>query len=184
MNQSPGIFIEDFSRDETRDRHYAVLGRAVWLATRFENYCKTAAIMLGIKGGRLHAEAITTGEDYIEALEAFVRDQRAKQLNSAVQSVASQLVFEKDAQVLHEARRARNEIAHELASSFDFVIEQPDELRKRSGYIREAVTKVAEGDRLASVLLSRLNGDPILAGDSFANYVSEIVHWVCEVDPY
>lgn len=184
MSESPGIFIEDFSRDALQDRQYAVIGRAVWLATRFENGCKTAAIMLGVKGGRLHAEVISAGGgDYAEALESFVVTQRSKQLNAVVQNMSAFLVHKEAAEILHAARRARNEIAHEAASGFDYAITEPEILARVHTSIREAVRAIAEGDRLVSIILSQLNGDPILVGDAMASYVDRVVDWVCDIQP-
>ena len=47
----PGIFIDYFDRSDAADVHYAAMGRALWLGSRFEGACKALAIILGIKTG-------------------------------------------------------------------------------------------------------------------------------------
>ncbi|MBK5260444.1 MAG: hypothetical protein JJE51_12705 [Thermoanaerobaculia bacterium] len=135
--------------------------------------------MLGVKGGHLHAKVLVEGTDYIEALESFVVSERSKQLNAVVQSVSSFLVHDEAGRILHRARKARNEIAHEAASGFDYAITEPEVLNRVYSALRESVRAVAEGDNLVSVLLSRLNGDPLFVG----NYVDLVVAWVCDVEP-
>lgn len=45
----PDIFMDDFSRDPETDKYYAVLGRALAFATRFELNCRQLARFLALR---------------------------------------------------------------------------------------------------------------------------------------
>jgi len=63
--------MDDFSRDEEIDRYYAVLGRALAFATRFELNCRLLARFIAL---RMNPEILA---EPVEAQSAFIEKARA-----------------------------------------------------------------------------------------------------------
>jgi hypothetical protein len=82
---------------------------------------------------------------------------------------------------LHQARKARNEIAHSLTKGLVGCI---DTKISNDGFIDEVsdlLGKIVDGDIISSVLMSNFNNEPILNNVSLERYKDKIINWV--VDP-
>jgi len=170
---SPGIFIEDFERTEHSDAFHAVLGRALIIATRFDAMCSALSQSLELKSV---LPAIPMSDPAYEELTEKIVSKSA----TLYQSIES-LEVKGVSVILHDARRARNRIVHELGRglerNLDTLIDGSQFLRQ----ISEEIMDLAYGDYLISYLISEFNGDPIPNKQSMASYVNKIVNWTVEL---
>ncbi len=171
---NPDIFITDFERTENTDELHAVLGRALIIATRFDAMCEGAAIAFEMKTGL--AEQVASGEaDYEEYVSKIAENYR--NLNKNIESLS----FVGDITVvLHDARKARNRVAHELAKGLtgclDTKVKEDDLLQE----VADVIMDIAYGDIAIALTISAFNGDSVPTKQSMASYKDSIVRWVTE----
>jgi len=174
MSGRPGIYIEDLTRNTDADRHYAVLGRALWLATRFERACRTLAVLLGANG----VMSSTVDADPIQQLENFAATVQGKNLNGIILHLAGKKAENYLANALHAAREARNLIAHEIALGFDQTTTSEGSTHAQYEVLTPAVLALAEADKVLSFIISIRTGEPILVGEAEKNYINDVTGWV------
>lgn len=171
---NPDIFITDFERTENTDELHAVLGRALIVATRFDSMCEAAAVALELKTG--YADHVILGEvEYQEYASKIV--ERYRTLNQNINTLS----FPSDISVvLHDARRARNRVAHELAKGLTGCLDtavNEDELLQE---VSDLIMDIAYGDIAISLTISAFNGDPVPTKQFVASYKDRIISWVTE----
>jgi hypothetical protein len=174
---NPDIFFDALERTEWTDRHFAAIGRALALASRFDKGCSALARLLGLRCGGVGSPGTAEFQNLADTL-------RKRQLHQHVASIAK--VLGSDAAVLstlNEARKARNAVAHELALGFEqwgSLLHQhpPDHLLDALPAI---VRPLAEGDRLVSLLLSVLTHEQLPSEAFLEQYPDALVEWVCDI---
>lgn len=217
--RGPGIFADYLERDPEEDAYFAVLGRALWLATRFEEGCKDILIDIGLRNQTLvpppprfdappsaeelsrvrifsagdsptacpdeqHWGMLHMLDSVAQVIEEFSRAEAARPLGAATRSIEVFIPKPEAIKILETARKARNFVAHEAASRFEFItVDDPKKRQTRMSDLRKNVFDLAEGDRLTSLLLSAITGEPYLRGDGYERYVEFIVSWVCDLWP-
>ena len=165
----PDIFIDDFEITENTEEIHAVLGRCLILATRFDNLCDHAAKFLDIK---TYCAVILPGEKF----EEYVTELFAKlsTLNSNINVLP---IGDYEKQALHNARLARNELAHNLAVGMTGCLDiKIDECNFKIN-ISRLISDIAAGDYVISAILSHLSKYPPI-NCSESNYRDRIVRWV------
>ena len=173
----PDIFFDDLERTDFTDRHFAAIGRALALATRFDKGCSVLGRLLGLKYSGVGSPSTAEFQDLAVTL-------RRRQLHQHVASIAKFLGS--DASVLttlNEARKARNTVAHELTLGVEqwlsrLYLHLPEHLLETLPGI---VRPLAEGDRLVSLLLSLLTHEPLPTEDFLERYPEALVAWVCDI---
>ena len=170
----PEIFMDEFERTEWADTHYAAIGRVLTFASRFEAVSKTLSALVGIKSDR----SLLDSE---ERLKAFVNHLRKMPL--AKHLSALNLEEESVTTILNEARKARNEIAHEIALGLDRCLDSlPEESMKQLlDSLRTLSTRLAEGDRIVSYLVSVATNEEIPNAAFLKNYPKTVAEWVCNL---
>lgn len=167
----PEIFIDDFERTENSDLLHGVIGRSLIIATRFDSMCTALSMALEVKAGALYL----LNSD--EGFKQFVTQAESKYrtLNSSIKSFG---MPDKISEILHQARKSRNEVAHSLTKGLegciDTKISNDDLLNKASALIGNIVN----GDIIISILVSTFNNDPILNNTSLEKYKSKVINWV------
>ena len=97
-------FIYDFERTENSDYLHGVIGRCLIVATRFDAMCTTLAD--AIKYKELFVNNDSDFENFVNKIST-----KYSNLNNSIQGLPIDKNFKV---ILHEAREARNEIAHSL----------------------------------------------------------------------
>ena len=174
---NPDIFFDNLERTEWTDRHFAAIGRALALASRFDKGCSALARLLGLKYGGVGSPSTDEFQDLADTL-------RRRQLHQHVASIAKFLGS--DASVLNtlnEARKARNTVAHELSLGVEQWLSRlhlhlPEHLLEALPGI---VRPLAEGDRLVSILLSLFTHEPLPTERFLEQYPEALVKWVCDI---
>jgi uncharacterized membrane protein YheB (UPF0754 family) len=183
-------FFETAERTEYSDKNYAVLGRALTVATHFENNCKALANTMSIReNSRLMEDP--------EKFQSMLRKWSKRQLKGCIDEFASTIKAGLQNQGLsndiikafeetifkfpEEARESRNFIAHELAMGMSDLAES-DKFRKEIvPMIKEHIRKIAKADFYISsfieIHVNKMNISP-----SLDEYINRISGWVCKIE--
>ena len=172
-------FIDDFERTECADDFYGVLGRALCLATRFENTCKIIAMMSAMKKKMIMSSAQPDVHFNNEEIAEFV-DELTSNLfkNIKFGNPLSKMNDAKElVEILHKAREARNEIAHQIG--LNLIGSRTDsEIDGIMDIFKNYVYDLIQGDIVSSYVLSKLNGETILIDE--IDYTKKVTQWVFE----
>lgn len=170
----PDIFISDFERTENTDGIHAILGRALIVATRFDSMCEAASIALEIKKNA-PLTAFITDEEYDAQVQEILSKYRT--LNGNIKSIGLPNEF---SVVLHDARKARNNVAHELSKGLTGCLDTQIDEEKLIKEVSELMLDIAYGDIAISYVISLFNKDPMPRAEYIASYKNSIVQWVVE----
>lgn len=166
-------------RTEFVDSFYAVVGRALTFATRYESNCRALAVIMGIKTA-LEKGSFSLDND--EDLELFVKQITRRTLNENIKNIISGLGLPGDVSgVMHNARKARNEVAHSLTLQMEDVIGDDKQGESVLQQTKDLVSDIAEADRLVCTLLHLETNEHLPSLTYIQNYREMIVNWVCEV---
>lgn len=168
------IFIHDFDRTENSDEIHAILGRALIIATRFDAMCQTAAIALDIK-----REAILTATMADDEYNAFV-SKIATKYRSLKDHIKSIGLPEDTSVILHDARKARNAVAHDLTIGLIGCLDTKIDERKLIAEVSELMMDLAYGDIAISMTLLMFNGNALPGPEFRSSYMDRIRNWVVE----
>lgn len=170
---SPEIFMEDFERTDNSDYLHGVIGRSLIVATRFDSMCTELSMALEIKTGALYL--INSDEEF----EQFTSKAESKyrSLNSTIQSFK---VNEGLSLILHQARKARNEIVHSVTKGLEGCIDTRICNHDFILNISKLIEKVIEGDIIISFLMSDIYNEPMLNNASLNMYKGKVIKWVVE----
>lgn len=168
------IFITDFERTEYSDALHAILGRALIIATRFDSMCEAAAIVLDLKKDVTLATCMTEAQynDYLQKLSSKYRT-----LNGNIESIG---LPENISEILHDARKARNTVAHVLSKGLEGCLDTKIDEINFIKQVSELVMDIAHGDITISYTLSLFNGHPCPNSQYISSYKDRIVQWVVE----
>jgi hypothetical protein len=81
---------------------------------------------------------------------------------------------------LHQARKARNEVAHSLTKGLEGCIDTKISNDSLIDEVSGLLAKIVDGDIISSVLISNFNDEPILNNVSLEGYKDKIINWVVE----
>lgn len=166
---SPDIFIEDFEITESTEEIHAILGRSLIIATRFDNLCGTAAKHIRMKES---LAIVLDNEKFDEFIDKLFS--KFTNLNNNINSLPVEQEFKG---ILHKARIARNEIAHELTIGMIGCLDLKIDTSNLKHHLSNLIKTISEGDYLISTFLSILNQDP-LPNISSSHYKNKTVNWV------
>ena len=85
---------------------------------------------------------------------------------------------EKAKTILHDAREARNEIAHSVSKDLTGCIDTSINIDDFKKEIKALTSKIAKGDLIVSTLSSIKNNEPIPNQKNLSNYEKKIINWV------
>jgi hypothetical protein len=167
---SPGIYLDDFEITENTESLHAIIGRALIIATRFDNLCDHT-----FKFMKLKSSLVVCMDDefdtYVEKLFS-----KFSTLNNNINAIP----VEQDIKdILHDARKARNDIAHSLTVGLTGCLDSDSLETSLIENISSLINRVSAGDYLISMILSILNKEPLLQCSESA-YKKQIVEWVVE----
>lgn len=171
---NPDIFITDFERTENTDELQSVLGRALIIATRFDSMCNAAAVHLELKQ-KLTSPSILGEAEYQEFALKIVEKYRTLNQNINALSFLGDITVS-----LHEARKARNYVAHELAKGLTGCLDTKCNEGALIQEVSDQILDIAEGDIAISLVISALNHDSIPNKQFLSSYKERIINWVIE----
>ncbi|MBZ1393375.1 MAG: hypothetical protein VX408_02285 [Pseudomonadota bacterium] len=166
---SPDIFIEDFELTENTEELHAILGRSLIISTRFDNLCDVAAKLLKFP---IRFASLLSEDDYKKFIKSIF-----KKLSSLNNNINSLSIGQKEKDMLHIARKARNEVVHSLSIGMTGCLDiKIDECDVKT-HISSLIAQIAAGDYLISAILSILNKEP-LPNYTESQYKRKVVEWV------
>jgi len=167
---SPGIYLDDFDITENTESLHAIIGRALIIATRFDNLCDHTFKLLKLKS-TLVVCVDAEFDEYVEKLFSKF---------SSLYNNINAIPVEQDIKgILHDARKARNDIAHSLTVGLTGCLDSDSIESSLIENISSLINRVSSGDYLISMILSLLNKEPLLQCSESA-YQKRIVEWVVE----
>ena len=167
---------DNFERSEFSDEIYAVLGRAITIAARFDASCKVLArspfirVAIATKSALVESEF----EDVLSKIQG-----KYKNLNRAIDSLGVTGTAE---EILTRARECRNELIHEapLGSEVGFDHMEEEQIQQFMLYLEGLLLPIIRGDALVSAMIST-NNDEDLSNYPFSkDYESRYINWVME----
>ncbi len=176
MTSSPHIFVEDFERTEYSDSIQAIIGRSLIVATRFDSLCIQLSRAMEIE------KVIHTSEDLDhEKMARFVDNLYVNDMTlcNTIKSFRFTSDFKN---ILHEARLARNKIAHNLCKNLIGCIET-NKLFAEKKLIQEIASYskiIIEGDALLSIIMSIVTKEFLPNYDYIESYKAKLLEWVIE----
>jgi len=164
--------------DAGHDLH-AALGRALALAARFEGNCRAFETLLIVRDENRKAR---TQEEYDEILYTLSRNVWDRRLGTRPESLAARyrglLTIDLEG-VLRSAVRARNDIAHDLGIGL-CDRDTDDDHDARLEEVRSAVERIAEADRVITLLAALETHEPTPTVETYDAYPARAVRWVLE----
>jgi len=170
----PEIFMDDFERTEWSDSHYAVLGRALVIAARFEKNVKTLSALMK---ARYQFSFHSSDEEINNFFDEISRTSLASHINTlGLNQTAYATIFK-------HAREARNAIAHELALGMDRNLDTlgKEFLDQLLSDVIRWTAEIAKGDAIICTLISLANKDSLPNRDFIEKYPDRVVKWVSEI---
>jgi len=160
---APDIFMHNFERTEWGDSHYAVVGRALAFASRFEKNAKSLSALVKIRGN----PSLMGSDEEIERFFSGISN------TPLAQHLKAMGLDEGEAgNTLKDARLARNEVAHELAMGMDRCIDMlPKEaMEGMLDSARQLGARLAKGDAIICFLASVTTSEHIPGRDFIDEY--------------
>lgn len=167
----PDIFMDDFERTVWGDSIYAAMGRVLTLAAHFESSCRGLVRILQLK---------TTSHEILESPTGIKKLSDELYRRGLGRNISTFAPTQDDFRLLLDnARKARNEIAHEIASDMEGQegLERNEEFFL--GRIRELALTLAEADRAVCFALTVLTHDHMPNNDFLKKYPERVAQWVC-----
>jgi len=164
-------------RTEFSDECYGALGRALYVTQHLEANCRALAILMDVK------KTITIGDigspDDPEFIE-FVSKLWNRFLGKNLDVLRTYGFPEEVYSSLHEARKARNEVAHAITLGIEHKLEENLGRKEILDDIATAVKHIAEGDRIIGFLMQCVTNEPCPSSSYLHDYPDKVVEWVCE----
>ena len=163
-----------FHRSEFSDEIFAIFGRALTVATRFDASTKALARLPFIKVAIVEKPALND-EEFNKLVQTI--NKKYKNLNRAIFS----LKLNEDIKgLLTQARESRNELIHEvtLGTTENYENVYSIDLSLFLDHVKDLVHDVIKGDALISTIISIQNKEPISDYQFTDKYESQYVDWV------
>ncbi len=163
-------------RTQFTDDGYAVLGRALAVATEYEGNCRALAALLGLK-----AEPKLLDDK--KMLNEFCEFVWRRRLNTNIDALKGKLKLRDEVvSKLHVGRDARNYVAHEAAVGARRILENDGERKHLVEELSEKLRKLAEANLIVLVISQAITNEPIPTAQFLQTYPEQIVGWVCTPD--
>ncbi|MDY6490462.1 hypothetical protein [Acinetobacter faecalis] len=185
---SPKIFFEDFERTENSDYLHGIFGRCLVIATRFDSMCVRMSKIIKIKEELIIRKVEKTLNE-LNAGNTNSKIRTDEEFNLLIEKVISKYISLDDSiktlnspkklsQILHKARKSRNEIAHSLTMGLEGCIDTKIDNVVLLKEVERLIGDIVDGDIIISSIISRFNNEPILNKQSLLQYKQQIIEWV------
>ncbi len=185
-------FFDALERTPFSDELYAIIGRALTVATHYEANLRVLVTVLDVKPRRHHLVKAGKLEEEVLKLSKLTLNSNVRRLVSRVKRPSGKRELKPEeaemrtwlagflSQKLHHAREARNTVAHEAALGIECHAEDEERRRDLIEMIDEQIRYIAEADFHIAGLIEHLNGTNIAT--SLEEYIETIAKWVCDVE--
>jgi len=163
------------------DEHYmniacTSLGRALYVASGFEDDCRSLAFALKVRAPQPEGQS---DEEFFNAVSNAVTGRLAS-LNNLIAKHAE--LPEQYAEMLHAARDARNYIAHEAATALDDFPKTQHGFDKWYEVLAEKIDDIAYGKIIVAVLLSQNVREMRPSTETISVYREKVKCWILQRD--
>lgn len=163
----PDFFLTDFEITETTEFYHAILGRALIIATRFDNLCDHTCILTRLKSGEL---SLCDLEDELN---------KYRNLASNISQLIPKKTLPELFNIFDKARVARNSIAHGLCKGLTGCIDSKITDLTLIEMVKDVVEPIAIADYWISSYISKINREPVLQTTS-VTYSKRVLNWVLD----
>ncbi|CAH5375349.1 hypothetical protein [Serratia marcescens] len=162
------IFLEDFEMTENTEKLHSILGRGLVIATRFDSLCDHTLKLLEFKSS---FSILLPEKDFQEYV-----DKLFSKFSSLSNNIDALTIDNSYKSILHEARKARNEVVHSVGKGLTGCLDGKVDEEKFKSYLSDLIFKVADGDFVISTILSIINYNKL---PNYKNdqYQKKIVNW-------
>lgn len=143
------IFLEDFEMTENTEKLHSILGRGLVIATRFDSLCDHTLKLLEFKSS---FSILLPEKDFQEYV-----DKLFSKFSSLSNNIDALTIDNSYKSILHEARKARNEVVHSVGKGLTGCLDGKVDEEKFKSYLSDLIFKVADGDFVISTILSIIN---------------------------
>lgn len=155
---------------------HAALGRALYIASSFEEDCQCLAFVLKVREPQPDGQS---DEEFFEAVSKAVLG-RLVDLNKLIARRAK--LPDDYAVLLHAARDARNYIAHEAARELEAVRKATGSIDNWRSVMASRLEEIAIGKIIVAVLLSRNSAEPTPTKETINAYAKKVISWALSSD--
>jgi hypothetical protein len=156
------------NRTDESDKYYAVLGRALSYATEFEHNCRRLAHLFDIEN---------TDHDF--GYEVWMLMERGTLFNKIKDLVNIHDLDGSISAELHQARQARNRIAHEIARDHISRMSTPEGRRSFEIDILLTVQEISKGNQIVlDVTRILIEGKRETHGSDVIEYHDAVWNWI------
>lgn len=168
--------LSDPPADEVTRTACAMLGRALYIASGFEDDCRSLAFVLKVREPQPEGQS---DDEFFTAVSRAVLG-RLFDLNKLIAYRAK--LKENYAAMLHTARDARNYIAHEATGDLERLMKVPGGFGQWQSVLASKLEEVAFGRIIVAVLLSRNSAEMTPTKEVIDAYPKMVESWVFEGD--
>lgn len=170
----------EFERTTFADDGYAIIGRALAYAVKFEADCRSLNVLLATRSA---IKSGTLSLDDKQAFSQFVLTINALNLNRHIQEATGRLQLSSNViDLLGQARESRNRIVHDLCLGVQPEIETDEGRKGLIHTIQTDIRRIAQGDMFIMMIVSLLTHEPNPARQFLDRYCDRVVDWVCRTD--
>lgn len=162
--------------DEVTRTTCVLLGRALFIASGFEDDCRSLAFVLKVREPQPEGQS---DDEFFTAVSKAVLG-RLVDLNKLIARRAK--LKEDYASMLHAARDARNYIAHEAVCDFERLNKVSGGFGQWQDVMASKLDEVAYGRIIVAVLLSRNSAEATPTREAIDAYPKKVASWVFESD--
>lgn len=166
--------LSDPPADEVTLTACVMLGRALYIASGFENDCRSLAFVLKVREPQPEGQS---DDEFFTAVSKAVFG-RLVDLNKLIARSAK--LKEDYSAMLRTARDARNYIAHEATGDLERLIKVPGGFGQWQSVLASKLEEVAFGRIIVAVLLSRNSAEATPTKEVIDAYPKSVNSWVFE----
>ncbi|HSI27699.1 MAG TPA: hypothetical protein VK953_00360 [Methylophilus sp.] len=162
--------------DSETQKALKYLGKAIYIACKFEEYCQHLVFVLEVRRPRVD---IPSDEESFKALVKLVNSK----LINLNKFISDQAKLREDATtLLYSARESRNYIVHEALRDFELQIQKHDGFSQWQKKLTDELNSISLGIAIVAVLLSRHTAEPKITDSEFESYPNIVELWVFDRD--
>lgn len=174
-----GLFGMEFERTEFSDGNYAIVGRALAYAQKFEGDFKALRALAEVETAEPDSRLFDDDASFGTFVTALHKEGLYKLISGVVERLRLPRNFD---ETLHLARRCRNEIAHEMCLGIQGDIESDQGRKRLVGEISDRIRRIAEAHLLVLAFAALLSHEALPRKGYAEAYCGRVVEWVCSTE--
>ena len=167
----------DFERVQFSDDNYAIVGRALAYAQKFEGDCRALnslfVVRSAVETGALSLDDDKSFGDFVTRVHELPLGQHIRQAMEFLELPLGMI------SAFNLAREARNQIAHELCLGAQFGFETGEGRAHLVEEVSRAVRRIAEAHLVVLLIMAVQNKEDRPRADYLRGYCDRVVEWAC-----